>query len=105
MLRVIKYVRRGYTIQVTSLGAVIARLAMAVKPEKLGDAEGRWGFVIAGLLREVDPALVVDGLEGVNDPETEEGAGCVPRWEGQRVGKGGCRRWKFGGGYEEEKKK
>ncbi|HEY9550619.1 MAG TPA: hypothetical protein VIR45_14070 [Kiloniellaceae bacterium] len=75
MLRVIKYVRRGYTIQVTSLGAVIARLAMAVKPEKLGDAEGRWGFVIAGLLREVDPALVVDGLEVVNDHEPEEGEG------------------------------
>src|SRR3546814_20864227 len=66
MLRVIKYVRRGYTIQVTRLGAVLARLTMAFTPGRLGDAEGRRGFVIACLLRDVDPAPVFDGLPSVH---------------------------------------
>lgn len=64
MLRVIKYVRRGYTIQVDSLGRVIARLAAKVKGDQ---GEEYNGMVLAGLLRDVDPRLVVDGLEVVND--------------------------------------
>jgi hypothetical protein len=73
LLRVIKYVKRGYSIQVSSLGAVVARLASSVDPDRL---DGGWheqnvAFVFAGLLREVDPLLVVDGLEVVDDHETE----------------------------------
>jgi hypothetical protein len=72
MLRVIKYVKRGYTIQVSSLGQVIARLADKVDYSKdLGRVNT--GQVIAGMLREVDPLLVVDGLDVVDDHEPEDG--------------------------------
>lgn len=69
MLRVIKYVKRGYSIQVSSLGAVIARLA-----DKVDRSTGmETGQVITGILREVDPLLVVDGFEVVDDHEPVEG--------------------------------
>lgn len=74
MLRVIKYVKRGYSIQVSSLGDVIARLANKVdytRPMSQVDA----GQVIAGMLREVDPLLVVDGLDVVDDHEPEQSDG------------------------------
>src|SRR3546814_19740900 len=53
MLRVIKYVKRGYSIQVDSLGRVIDRIVSAVDEDRARDV-GR-SVVIAGLLREVDP--------------------------------------------------
>jgi hypothetical protein len=71
MLRVIKYIKRGYTIQVGSLGAVIARLHVAVRDSAL--AQERPEMAIAGLLREVDPLLVIDGFEVVDDHEPVEG--------------------------------
>lgn len=69
MLRVIKYVKRGYSIQVASLGAVISRLAE--HPVVLGHVDKK--LPIADLLREVDPSLVVDGLEIVDDHKPVEG--------------------------------
>lgn len=71
MLRVLKYVKRGYSIQVDSLGRVIGRLVEGVKEERLGEHER--GVVIAGLLREVDPLLVIDGFDVVDDHEPVEG--------------------------------
>ena len=74
MLRVIKYVKRGYSIQVSSLGQVIARLADKVD-HRTGMGRVDTGQVIAGMLREVDPLLVVDGLDVVDDhanPEVPE---------------------------------
>lgn len=70
MLRVIKFVRRGYSIQVTSLGEVIARVMTAYRPDG-----GRVtpGIVIDGILREVDPSLVVDGFDVVEDGAPVEG--------------------------------
>lgn len=70
MLRVRKFLQRGYSIQALSLGGVIARIARAVDWHKVGDDEQRAGLVIAGLLREVDPLTIVDGLEPVDDHET-----------------------------------
>lgn len=67
MLRVIKYVKRGYSIQVTSLGEVIARLT-----DKVRDSGFERARVISGLLRDVDPLLVVDGFDVVDDHEPEE---------------------------------
>jgi hypothetical protein len=67
MLRVIKFVRRGYSIQVTSLGNVIARLSKAVRDSNL--AEHDLGLVLSGLLREVDPLMVIDGLDVADDHE------------------------------------
>lgn len=69
MLRVIKYVKRGYSIQVSSLGDVIARLSDKVDPTRGSGLTT--GHIIASMLREVDPLLVVDGFEVVDDHEPE----------------------------------
>lgn len=69
LLRVIKYVKRGYTIQVSSLGNVVARLAWKVRESKLAQTEEGFGTVLGGLLREVDPLLVIDGFDVVEDHE------------------------------------
>jgi hypothetical protein len=56
MLRVLKFYQRGYRIPLDSLGAVIARLMMAVKDrDDLG--EPFIAKVVTGLLREVDPSI------------------------------------------------
>lgn len=74
LLRVIKYVKRGYSIQVDSLGRVVARLSSAVKPgTHMVQTEEGLGTVMAGLLREVDPSLVVDGFELVDDHAPVDG--------------------------------
>lgn len=70
MLRVIKYVKRGYTIQVTSLGWVIARMFDKMDPTRR--IEIGTGQLIAGMLREVDPRLVIDGFDVVEDHEPVE---------------------------------
>lgn len=70
MLRVRKFLTRGYNIQAQSLAGVIARLASKVRGS--GD-EQHAAFAIAGLLYEVDPLTMVDGLEPVDEHETIEG--------------------------------
>lgn len=72
MLRVIKYVKRGYSIQVTSLGGVIARLTNAMNKET-GLAERAPEIVLAGLLREVDPLYVIDGFDVADEHEPVDG--------------------------------
>jgi hypothetical protein len=72
MLRVLKYVRRGYSIQVTSLGAVIGRLAFGIRENGMVGTEADTSRVVAGLLREVDPLLVVDGFDVVDEHEPDE---------------------------------
>lgn len=74
LLRVIKYVRRGYSIQVKSLGAVCARLYSGIHAGSLAVIdEAERATVLAGLLREVDPLLVVDGIEiGDDDAHNPE---------------------------------
>lgn len=57
MLRVLKYTKRGYSIQVESLGQVIARMTVS-KPE-----HASWEAHFIETLREVDPLRVIDGLE------------------------------------------
>lgn len=54
MLRVLKYYQKGYRMPLDSLGAVIARLTMAVDFNESRSEEHR-AKVITGLLREVDP--------------------------------------------------
>ncbi len=74
LLRVIKYIRRGYSVQVVSLGAVCARLYSGMREDSaaLRD-EGQRAKVLAGLLREVDPLLVIDGVEiGEDDDHSPE---------------------------------
>lgn len=64
LLRVRKFLARGYTIQVQSLAGVVARLASAIRmdAQHVATEEGMTR-VIAGLLREVDPLTIVDGVE------------------------------------------
>jgi hypothetical protein len=64
LLRVRKFLTRGYTIQVPSLAAVVARAATDIR----SDDETFVAAVIEGRLREVDPLAIIDGLE----PEGEE---------------------------------
>jgi len=76
LLRVIKYVQRGYSIQVGSLGAVVARLAtdpvvQATLASDSIDRELRAGEIFGRSLRYVDPQLQIDGLEVTFDHEAE----------------------------------
>lgn len=76
MMRVRKFLQRGYNIQPHSLGAVIARLLSGVR--NIDDDSGRQGMtteqwnakVIASLLREVDPLRIVDGIDIIEEEET-----------------------------------
>ena len=67
MLRVLKYVKRGYSIQPQSLGAVIGRLSFGVRDSGLSQTEAGTAQVITGLLREVDPLAIVDGFDVVDE--------------------------------------
>lgn len=67
MLRVRKFLQRGYNIQPTSLAGVIARLTDKVRDNGMTRDEGSRALVIAGLLYEVDPLSVIDGLEPVEE--------------------------------------
>ncbi len=70
ILRVRKYVSRGYSIQAPSLAAVIARMIRDLDLTKLKlTDEARVAQILTGLLREVDPLLIVDGLEFVDEHE------------------------------------
>lgn len=72
LLRVRKFLARGYTIQVMSLAGVVARLAGAVRWDAQHvDTEEGLTRVITGLLREVDPLTVVDGVD-VTDETPEQ---------------------------------
>jgi len=74
MLRVLKFVKRGYNIQPKSLGDVVSRLVTKVNPERMGGGISIEfvGDVIVGLLREVDPNMAVDGLDWANEHELTE---------------------------------
>lgn len=74
LLRVLKYVKRGYSIQVSSLGDVVARLIGAMRESRFAGQQP--GVVLGALLREVDPLLVVDGLDVVDDHELVDGEGA-----------------------------
>lgn len=70
MMRVRKFLGRGYNIQAASLAGVIARVAGGVNGWALLDERGR-ARVIGGLLQEVDPLSVIDGVDFV-DPNAVE---------------------------------
>lgn len=67
MLRIIKYLKKGYNVQTYALGGVIARIIAAIDfkqlPKKHEDQEPWLRSIVVGLLREVDPLLVIDGVE------------------------------------------
>lgn len=61
LLRVIKFVRRGYVIPLDSLGSVVARLVSGIDSSKIRyNEEHHVAEVLTGLLVEVDPSVAVD---------------------------------------------
>lgn len=78
LLRVLKYYRRGYTIPITDMGLVIARLVKGIDLSRYEDPVGtlfgneeRLALVFRGLLREVDPLVDPDHI--VKEEGEEEG--------------------------------
>lgn len=68
ILRMRKFISRGYHIEAFSLGKVIARLVRGVRDSATAnESEEGLGKVLTGLLREVDPLTIVDGLELVDE--------------------------------------
>lgn len=67
ILRVIKYIKRGYSIYAPSLAAVLAQLLSTVRWDAHGGPPVELPKevlyqVINGLLQEVDPAIAVEGI-------------------------------------------
>lgn len=71
LMRVRKFLARGYNIQAGSFGAVLARIFMKVRESGMTATEEDTGRVITGLLREVDPLLVIDGIEAVEEHDAQ----------------------------------
>jgi hypothetical protein len=70
LLRARKFISRGYHIEAHSLAKVVARLVRGVRDTGRFDDEQWLGGVLTGLLREVDPLTVVDGLDLVDETGT-----------------------------------
>lgn len=69
LLRVQKFIRKGYDIAPEEFGRVIARLIQKVHPDSglwQQSEEGK-AKVLGGLLREVDPLTLIDGLTPTDD--------------------------------------
>lgn len=66
IMRVVKFLRRGYNIQTQSLAGVMSRLAAKLDERARGDEE-EIARVFKGLLIEVDPMEIVDGIEVVEN--------------------------------------
>lgn len=71
ILRVQKMLKRGYDISPESLGAVIARLFEGIDTGSTlwNDGEAARARIVTGLLREVDPLSVIDGIEAASDDD------------------------------------
>ena len=63
ILRVQKFLRAGYFIDVQSFSAVIARLCFGVEQIKNNIDEEFLSRIISGLLLEVDPMIIIDGVD------------------------------------------
>ena len=73
MLRLLKFVKRGYTIQSSSIAGVLSRMISRLSPDSDLKNEKWVAKVLTGLLREVDPLTVVDGIELVDEHEVIDG--------------------------------
>lgn len=70
ILRMKKFIQRGYNIQAPSIAGVISRLIKSVDTGKINITDERAvAKVITGLLREVDPNTIVDGIDLVDEHE------------------------------------
>ena len=71
-MRMVKFIKKGYNIQAPSMAGVMARILWKVRDDKMTDE--KWmATVITGLLRQVDPLHVIDGIDFVDEHEIIEG--------------------------------
>lgn len=66
MMRVRKFLTRGYNIQAPSLAGVMTRVFMSIR-DAAGMDEAGMAKVVAGILHEVDPLIVVDGVDFIDE--------------------------------------
>lgn len=85
MLRMTKFLNKGYKISPESMGKVVARLTMGFYDNFMTKDEEMRGRICIAKLREVDPLTIVDGVESVEgndnerlDPEEGKEAGLPP---------------------------
>jgi hypothetical protein len=70
LMRAIKFVKKGYNIQAQSLAGVISRVMCKVNTKGGTITNEKWlSTVVTGLLREVDPLTVIDGVDFVDEHE------------------------------------
>jgi hypothetical protein len=70
-MRMVKFIKKGYNIQAPSMAGVMARILWKVRDEGMSDE--KWmATIITGLLREVDPLTLIDGIEMVDEHEILE---------------------------------
>lgn len=67
LLRARKFLQRGYHIEAPSLAGVITRAVFKVRDTDQTNTEEGHTRVLIGVLREVDPLTVIDGLELVDE--------------------------------------
>ena len=70
LLRVIKFVKKGYNVQAPTLAGVISRIVSTIGNGAF--EEKCTAKIITGLLREVDPLTVIDGVDFVDEHEIIE---------------------------------
>lgn len=66
IMRVMKFLPRGYNIQTQSLAGVMSRIAAQLEERVFGD-EKAIAAIFKGLLVEVDPLEIIDGIEMVEN--------------------------------------
>ena len=71
-MRMVKFIKKGYNIQAPSMAGVMSRILWKVRDEKMTD-ENWMATVITGLLRQIDPLHVIDGVDFVDEHEIIEG--------------------------------
>lgn len=72
MLRMTKFLNRGYKISPESMGKVMARLFAGFKFDNVDPRNEDWNAkIIISLLREVDPLTLIDGVESVEGNDNE----------------------------------
>lgn len=62
-MRMRKFLRAGYQITAPSMAAIMARVFLEIRDSEMTSTEEGCAKVITGLLREVDPLHVIDGVD------------------------------------------
>jgi hypothetical protein len=72
-MRIIKFVKKGYNVQAPTLAGVVSRLFTKLDFKHPDIQKEKWvAQVITGLLRQVDPLTIIDGVDFVDEHEVVE---------------------------------